>query len=220
MGQTITLETPNGSIDAYVAKSEGKPKGGIVVIQEIFGVNGHIRDVTDGFAAQGYTAIAPALFDHAEKKVELGYDPEGMKKGLALVDKLGMDKPVADVKAAAARIADAGKVGTVGFCWGGTVAYLAAARLGLPSVSYYGGRNAKFADEKAAAPVMFHYGKDDDHIPPADREKVHAANPDAPFYLYDGAGHGFNCDRRDSYSPEASKLAMQRTLDFFGKQLG
>ncbi len=220
MGQQITLDTANGTIDAYLAKPEGEPKGGVVVIQEIFGVNGHIRDVADRFAAQGYTAIAPALFDHAEKKVELGYDAEGMKKGQALVKKIGMDKPVADVKAAAERIADAGKVGTVGFCWGGTVAYLAAARLGLPSVSYYGGRNAQFTDEKATAPVIFHYGTDDDHISPEDREKVHAANPDAPMYFYEGAGHGFNCDRRDSYSPEASKLAIERTLEFFHQQLG
>ena len=220
MGKHITLDTDNGSIDAYLAKPNGTPKGGIVVIQEIFGVNGHIRDVADRFAAQGYTAIAPALFDHAEKGVELGYDEHGMKAGMALVEKVGMDKPIADVKAAAAYIADAGKVGTVGFCWGGTVAYLSAARLGLPSVSYYGGSNAKFADEKAKAPVIFHYGAKDDHISADDRAKVQKANPDAPIYLYENAGHGFNCDRRDSYDEGGAKQAMERTLAFFEKNLG
>ena len=218
MGKHIKLESASGTIDAYVAEPSGTPKGGVVVIQEIFGVNAHIRDVADRYAQAGYSAIAPAFFDHAEKGVELDYDDTGMKKGQQLVAELGFDKPINDVKAAAEYLRDAGKVGTVGFCWGGTVAYLSAARLGLPSVSYYGGRNAKFLDEKPQAPVMFHYGEKDQHITADERAKVHAANPDAPFFLYP-ADHGFNCDRRSSYDAESSGIARERTLKFFEKYL-
>lgn len=219
MGQMIKLDSGATTIDAYLAEPAGQPKGGIVVIQEIFGVNGHIRDVTDRFAAAGYTAIAPALFDHVEKGVELGYDEAGVHKGIELVGKLGFDLPMQDVAAAAARIGAAGKVGTVGFCWGGTVAYLAAIRLGLPSVSYYGGGNTRLVDQKAKAPLLFHYGENDAHISASDRALVQQANPQAPMYVYP-AGHGFNCDQRGSYDADSAKLAMQRTLAFFAEHLG
>lgn len=218
MGQHIKLESSAGTIDAYLAEPTGTPKGGIVVIQEIFGVNAHIRDVADRYANEGYTAIAPALFDHVEKNVELGYDEAGMKKGIDIVTELGFDKPIADVEAAAKYIAKAGKIGTVGYCWGGSVAYLSAIKLGLPSVSYYGGRNTAFVDHKAQAPLMFHYGEHDDHISADDRAKVQAANPDAPVYVYD-AGHGFNCDKRGSFDAAASALAYERTLSFLKKNL-
>lgn len=218
MGKHIKLESAAGAIDAYLAEPAGTPKGGVVVIQEIFGVNGHIRDVTDRYAQLGYTAIAPAFFDHVEKGVELDYDKAGIKKGRDLVGGLGYDKPLDDVKAAAKYIEGAGKIGTVGFCWGGTVAFLSAIRLGLPSVSYYGGRNTKFVDEKAQAPVMFHYGEKDQHITAEDRRKVHAANPDAPLFVYP-ADHGFNCDRRGSYDAESSRIARERTFKFFDRYL-
>lgn len=218
MGQFIKLESGDTTIDAYLAEPSGASKGGIVVIQEIFGVNSHIRDVTDRFAKAGYTAIAPALFDHARKNVELNYDEAGMAAGIELVGKVGFDKPIQDVEAAAKRIASAGKIGTVGFCWGGSVAYLSAIRLGLPGVSYYGGRNVMFVDQKAKAPLAFHYGERDAHISADDRAKVHAANPDAEFYVY-AADHGFNCDQRGSYDAPSAKLAMERTLAFFGKHL-
>ena len=142
----------------------------------------HIRDVADRFAAAGFTAIAPAVFDHAEKGVELGYDEAGIKKGLELVGEVGFELPIEDIDAAAKYIAGAGKVGTVGFCWGGTIAYLSAIRLALPSVSYYGGRNTALVDQPAKAPLMFHYGERDAHISAEDRAKVQAANPDAPVY--------------------------------------
>lgn len=216
MTTTITLDT---GVSAYVARPAGTPKGGIVVIQEIFGVNGHIRDVADRFADAGYAAIAPAFFDHAEKGVELGYDEAGMNKGLELVKQVGIDAPVADVKAAAAAIADAGAVGTVGFCWGGTIAFLAATRLGLPSVSYYGGRNDQFLDETPKAPVIFHFGGQDSHIT-ADIVQMHRDKlPDAPVHVYPSAGHGFNCDRRDSYDADSAAKAMERTLAFFQTHL-
>ena len=218
MGQMIKLESVT-TIDAYLAEPAGPSKGGVVVIQEIFGVNSHIRDVADRVAAAGYTAIAPALFDAVEPGIELGYDQAGVTRGIELMGKVGFERPIQDVAAAAKRIAAAGKVGTVGFCWGGTVAYAAAIQLGLPSVSYYGGGNTYFVDQKATAPLMFHYGEKDDHISADDRAKVHAANPDAPLYVYP-AGHGFNCDQRGSYDAASAKLAWERTLAFFAQHIG
>ncbi len=220
MGKTLELKTADGQqLSAYLAEPTGPSKGGIVVMQEIFGVNSHIRSVADRYAAAGYTAIAPAVFDPVEKNVELGYDQAGMQKGLELVGKLGFDSAVAGVDAAAKAIASAGKVGIVGYCWGGSVAYLSAIRLGLPAVSYYGGRNAQLVGEKAKAPLLFHYGLKDAHISEADREAVRRANPDAEFYVYD-ADHGFNCDARASFDAPSAKLAMERSLAFFAKHLG
>ncbi|MET0330534.1 MAG: dienelactone hydrolase family protein [Dyella sp.] len=219
MGHFIKLESASATIGAYLAEPTGTPKGGVVVIQEIFGVNTHIREVADRYAQAGYTAIAPALFDHVEKDVELEYNEAGLTKGIDLVGKLGFDLPVEDVKAAAAYISKAGKVGTVGYCWGGSVAYLSAIRLGLPGVSYYGGRNVLFVDQQAKAPLMFHYAALDAHISADDRAKVIAANPNAPVYVYD-ADHGFNCDHRGSYNPAAAALAQERTLAFFQEHLG
>lgn len=215
--QTITLGT---GASAYVVWPEGEPRGGVVVIQEIFGVNQHIRDVADRLAEAGYAAIAPAFFDHVEKGIELDYDQDGMDRGIELVGKIGVDIPVADVKQAAAAIADAGSVGTVGFCWGGTIAFLSATRLGLPSVSYYGGRNAQFLDETPKAPVIFHFGAEDSHITPDIVQQHREKLPDAPVYVYEGAGHGFNCDRRDAYEPKSAAKAWERTLAFFEAHLG
>ncbi len=220
MGQHVTLTTKDGkALGAYVARPAGAPRGGVVVIQEIFGVNPHIRSVADQYAAAGYLAIAPALFDPVEPGVELGYDAAGIEKGLELVGRLGFDAAIAGVEAAAAFIASAGKVGAVGYCWGGTVAYLGATRLGLPAVSYYGGRNVQVAGEKARAPLMFHYALKDAHISAEDRSVVEQANPDAAFYVYD-ADHGFNCNVRGSYHAPSAALAFDRSLDFFGRNLG
>ena len=215
----LTLQTADGqTIGAYLAEPAGKPKGGVVVVQEIFGVNAHIRSVVDGYAAAGYLAIAPAVFDTLEKDIELNYDGPGMEKGRTLVSALGFDRALASVQAAAQAVASAGKVGVVGYCWGGSIAYLAAIRLGLPAVSYYGGRNVQLVNEKAQGPLQFHYGLRDAHISEADREAVRAANPTAEFYVYD-AEHGFNCDARASYDPAAAQLARERALAFFGRHL-
>ena len=218
--RTITLHTEDGQqVQAYVATPDGKPRGGIVVVQEIFGVNPHIRSVVDGYAAAGYTAIAPAVFDTLERNVELGYDSHGREKGIDLMSRLGFDRALASVLAAAKAVEPAGKVGVVGFCWGGSVAYLAAIRAGLPAVSYYGGSNVRFAGEKAKGPLQFHYGLRDANISEADREAVRAANPGAEFYIYD-AEHAFNCDARPSYDAEAARLARERALAFFGRHVG
>ncbi|HJU27340.1 MAG TPA: dienelactone hydrolase family protein [Rhodanobacteraceae bacterium] len=221
MGERINLNTAGmHCIGAYLAKTSGTPWGGIVVVQEIFGVNAHVRDVADRFAATGYTAIAPAFFDFVEQDLELPYDSAGMNKGRDLVGEIGLDRAVEAVASAADSIRSSGKTGVVGYCWGGTVALLAAQRLGLPSVSYYGARNTSFLGEPLKAPVMFHFGADDKSIPPEAVEKHRRAWPDAPVYVYEGAGHAFNRDVDPThYNEAASKLALQRTLDFFGQHL-
>ncbi|WP_243039904.1 dienelactone hydrolase family protein [Dyella sedimenti] len=219
MGQTISLNTTRMQcIGAYLAQPAGKPKGGIVVIQEIFGVNEHMRRVTDGFAEAGYTAIAPCFFDHLETGVELGYDEAGYQRGRDLVTELGLDRAVEDVASAAEAIASAGRIGTVGYCWGGTVALLAALRLGLPSVSYYGARNVPFLGETPKAPVMFHFGEKDKHITPDVVEKHRQMLPQMDVYTYP-ADHAFNRDVGPQYDEASARLACQRTLAFFDKHL-
>ncbi len=220
MAATLSLQTTAGDrIGAYVAEPAGSPKAGLVVVQEIFGVNPHIRSVADRYAAAGYLAIAPALFDPVEQGVELGYDQPGMQKGIDLVGRLGFERALAGVQAAAQEVARAGRVATVGYCWGGSVAYLAAIRLGLPGISYYGGRNVQLVAEPAKAPLLFHYGLRDAHISEADRETVRRANPEAEFYVYD-ADHGFNCDARASYDAAAAQLALERSLAFLARHVG
>jgi carboxymethylenebutenolidase len=174
--------------------------------------------VVDKFAAQGYIAIAPALFDHFERHVELGYDQDGVAYGRELVARLGFDRAVADVDAAKRLLQPDGNVGVVGFCWGGTVAYLACARLGLPAVSYYGGRTVPFLGEAPKAALMLHFGEDDPIIPPDDVRKQHEALPQAEIHVWP-AGHGFNCDQRGDYNATVAIKAMQRTLAFFATQL-
>jgi carboxymethylenebutenolidase len=220
MGTTIKLTTSDGkTIGAYVAEPKGKPKGGLVVIQEIFGVNRHIRNVTDGFAAAGYYAVAPALFDRIRPGVELGYTPDDLAHGRELRSKLGWDEVMADTKAAVDAAKKAGKVGVVGYCFGGTVAWLAATRLGLPAVGYYGGGIAGFANEQPKAPVMLHFGEKDAHIPLTDVEKVRAAHPKVPIHVYQ-AGHGFSCDERPDFNKASHEAALKRTLAFFAEYVG
>ena len=222
MGQWITLDTAHGPVSAWQALPAGTPKAGLVVIQEIFGVNAHIRQVADRYAALGYAVLAPAFFDPVEKDVELGYDEEGFRRGRELVGALGIDAAVDIVAAASDRLKhDTGvdKVGAVGYCWGGTVAMRAAQVLGLPASSYYGGRNASFLDEPFKDPAIFHFGEHDPSIPPesvqAHREKL----PQMAVHAYP-AGHAFNRDVDPHAWDEASaKLALQRTLDFFDKTL-
>jgi carboxymethylenebutenolidase len=220
MGQQINLPTSGTQcIGAYLAQPQGKPKGGIVLIQEIFGVNAHIRSVADRFAEAGYTAIAPGFFDHLETDVELGYDEAGSSKGQQLIAELGLQRAQEDVASAAEAIASAGKIGTVGYCWGGTVALLAALRLGLPSVSYYGARNLQFLHETPKAPVMFHFGEKDKHITPEMVAKHRELLPQMETFTYP-ADHGFNRDVDSRvYDALSAKLAMQRTLAFFDRYL-
>ena len=221
MNQHINLNTGGMQcIGAYLAAPAGVSKGGIVVVQEIFGVNAHVRAVADRFAEHGYTAVAPAFFDHIESNVELRYDPADYERGKQLVNEVGFERALADVASAAESIRSAGKIGVVGYCWGGTVAFLSAMRLGLPAVSYYGARNVAFLDEKPNAPVQFHFGEKDASIPPEAVQRHRDALPEMEIYTYP-AGHAFNRDidpaRHDAPS---AQLALQRTLDFFARHLG
>ncbi|MEO7199379.1 MAG: dienelactone hydrolase family protein [Dokdonella sp.] len=219
MGQSIQISSGGMQcIGAYVAQPEGPPKGGIVVAQEIFGVNAHIRSVVDVFANHGYTAIAPAFFDHLETGVELDYDSSGISKGLELVGELSMDMVVVDVASAAQAIASAGRIGAVGYCWGGSVALLAAIRLGMPAVSYYGARNVQYLGEPVRAPLQFHFGAKDRSIPAAAVERHRNELPGAEVFVYP-AGHGFNCTPRKDYDAASATLALERTLDFFSRHL-
>lgn len=219
MSQYINIPTTGMQcISAYRADPAGTPRGGIVVMQEIFGVNAHIRRVVDGYAADGYVAIAPCIFDYVESGVELDYDETGVARGRALAAEVGFERAVEAVASAAQAVASAGRKGVVGYCWGGTVAFLCATRLGLPAVVYYGGRSVPFLAEKAQAPLLFHFGERDPIIPAADREKHVAAQPQATFHVY-AAGHGFNCDMRADYDAEAAALARGRSLNFFARHL-
>ena len=222
MGQTITLAAKDGhKLAAYRADPSGKPRGALVVVQEIFGVNRHMRHVTDDFAKQGYVALSPALFDRVEKGIELGYDPKSIEAGRDIRGKVALDGTLADLQAAIDYAKPFGKVGIVGYCWGGGLAFLAATRLSgvAAAVGYYGGLVAAHAQEKPKVPVMLHFGDADQSIPMSDVEKVKAARPDVTTYVYN-AGHGFNCDERGSYNPAAAKTALERTLTFLAEQLG
>ena len=223
MGQRLTLTAGDGhSLGAYRADASGTARGGIVVLQEIFGVNTHIREVCDGFAADGFTCIAPALYDRSSQKdCDLGYTADTMAIGRALREEFSWDDSVKDVAAAVAVLAGEGlKVGTVGFCWGGTISFLAGTRLDVSAaVVYYGGQIVPYKEEKARCPMLMHFGEHDAGIPLSDVDQIKAAHPDAVVHIYD-AGHGFNCDHRGSYDEAASKLARQRTMELFGTHLG
>ena len=219
MGEMIKLTADDGfTFSAYQAKPEGKPKGCVIVIQEIFGVNRHIRNDTDKFARHGYMAVAPAVFDRIQPGIELGYDKSTMEKGIALVTQLGLDNALRDVRATANYLLTFGPVGAVGYCWGGTVAWACATRLGIPAVGYYGGRTITLLHEKPQAPCMLHFGAKDHFIPLGDVAKLRYAHQSVPMHVYE-ADHGFNCDERPSYDKAAADLALQRTLDFFKQRL-
>ena len=220
MGDLITLTAGDGhELAAYVARPEGSARAGLVVCQEIFGVNAHMRDVCDGFAAEGYLAIAPALFDRLERGVELGYSDDDTARGRALRTALAWDDVMRDVGAAAEEVRNGAGVGVIGYCWGGSVAWLAACRLPVQaSVSYYGGQVHEFRAETPGCPVQFHFGTKDPIIPNEHVEEIAALHPDIPLYTYD-AGHAFDCSPRPDYDPAAAALARERSLAFLAERL-
>lgn len=222
MGDWIRLRATDGhSLDAYRADPpEGPTSVGLVVVQEIFGVNRHIRSVCEGFAREGYHVIAPALFDRAEANVELDYTPESTPRGRALRAQIGWDAPLLDIDAAIATLRrSCGSVGAVGFCWGGSLAFLAAARLDVnAAVAYYGGQIVQFLGEALQRPVMMHFGVSDPLIVEADRAKIRAAYPDAIIHEYP-SGHGFNCDEREGFDASCAALARERTIAFLADHL-
>jgi carboxymethylenebutenolidase len=227
MGQFTDLKAADGqAIPAYVAKPQGQAKGGVVVIQEIFGVNSHIRSVADGYAAAGYLAIAPAIFHRVKPNVDIGYTPEDMSAGMGLktaTEALPSPGVMQDIQAAIRYAAQAGKVGIVGYCYGGLLTWRAAATLdGLSAaVPYYGG-GMTTPDEiarKPKVPVMAHFGDKDKHISVESVQAFEKAHPEVEVHMY-AADHGFNCDQRGSYNAGAATTARERTLDFFRKHLG
>ena len=223
MGETLTLTAEDGfKLSAYRATPSGTPRGGLVVIQEIFGVNHHIRNVTDGFAADGYVSIAPALFDRVERGFETGYQPADIERGRAVRGKLQIEHAVMDVRAAVKELQKAGlRVGVVGYCFGGTMAWLAATRIDgvAAAVSYYGGGVADAAAEQPKCPVLFHFGETDQSIPKEHWDRIRAAHPKIPLHVYP-AGHGFSCDERGSFHEPSHRQARQRTLDFLRQHIG
>ena len=220
MDNSLTLTANDGhQLAAYCAQPENKPRAAIVVIQEIFGVNGHIRDICDRLAAQGYAAVAPALFDRIEPGVELDYGEPGVARGRDLKAAMIWENAVADLAAAVDAARQFGAVGVVGFCWGGSLAWLAATRLNSEVVvGFYGGQIVDFLDETPNCPMLLHFGEQDTAIPLADVEKIRLAHPRIPVHLYPG-GHGFNCDRRASYHADSAALAWDRTMEFLRKNL-
>ena len=221
MGKMIELTASDGfKLGAYKAEPKGPSKGGLVVCQEIFGVNHHIRNVADRFAEQGYTVIAPALFDRAERGVDIGYTEATIKQGVDTRAKIKLEDTMKDVQAAVSALKGAGKVGVVGYCWGGSLAFLSATRLSgvAAAVGYYGGTIAAHADEKPKVPVMLHFGEKDHGIPMSDVAKVKAARPEVKIFTYQ-ADHGFSCDERGSFDKPSHEQALARTLAFFKEHL-
>ena len=222
MGHTITLTASDGfKLGGYRADPAGKPKAAIVVIQEIFGVNSHIRNVCDRLAKEGYAAVAPAIFDRIEKDFQSGYSPDEVAIARKFVANPDWAAMLRDTQAAIESVQDVGPVGIVGFCLGGSVAYAAATKLnGLKAaVGYYGGAIVRFADDKPNVPTLLHFGEKDTGIPLADVETIKGKRSDVEIQVYPGAQHGFNCDERASYDKPSSDLAWQRTLAFFAKHL-
>jgi len=227
MGQFTELRSSDGfSFPVYVAQPSGKARGAVVVIQEIFGVNSHIRSVADGYAKDGYLAVAPSTFHRVKPGVELGYSEQDMKDGFALkmqVEGLPAPGVLNDIQAAIDHGAQAGKVGIVGYCWGGLLTWRSACLLdGLAAaVPYYGGgmTTPEEIARKPKCPVMAHFGKQDHWIPMDTVQAFEKAHPEVVVHVYD-ANHGFNCDQRGSYKAEAASVARERTLNFFGKYVG
>ena len=221
MGEWVTLTAADGfAFDAYVAHPAGDSRGTIIVLQEIFGVNSHIRAVADSYASQGYHAVAPALFDRKTRHYETGYGPDDMKAGREIAFALNREDTMKDIAATIAYAQKSGAVGLVGYCWGGTMAYAAACSLdGLAAVSaYYGGGITAMKDHAPRVPTIIHFGERDAHIPMSGVNEFKAARHDVTVYCYD-ADHGFNCDHRGSFDQQSADLARSRTLAHFVARL-
>ncbi len=222
MGTGIQLTAPDGHLfEAYLAQPAGTPRGGLVVAPEIFGINSHIRGVADGYARDGYLAIAPALFDRASRGYEAGYSQEDIQQGIAIMQKIPLDRATQDVAVAVGHVARAGRVGIVGYCWGGTVAWKAASTLDVLAcaIAYYGGGIPNLIHETPHCPVLFHWGETDHSIPLDKARAFAAAHADQVHHFYP-AGHGFNCEQRGSFQQASAELARQRTLEFLGRHVG
>ncbi len=220
MGKTVDIETlDDNELTGYRVEPEGEPIGALVVIQEIFGVNAHIREVCDSFAKDGYLVLAPAMFNRVGPDIELGYTPEDVEKGREIRAKIDHEEAVRDMEAAVNAL-KGHRIGVVGYCWGGSLAWNAATRLDdiSAAVGFYGGMIPDMVDEHPRHPVMLHFGETDQSIPIEGVEKIKAAHPGIPIHIYP-AGHGFSCDHRGSYHAESASLARERTLAFFAEHV-
>ncbi|HEX9463237.1 MAG TPA: dienelactone hydrolase family protein [Alphaproteobacteria bacterium] len=223
MGQTINLTAKDGfKLTAYEAKPAGKARGGLVMIQEIFGVNQHMRKTSDIYAAEGYHVVAPAMFDRVGKDIQLGYSEADIAKGREIRGKINWDQILADVAAAKDALRGSGKTGIIGYCFGGSVAWLGATRFNdfAASVCFYGGQIAQFAEEKPNCPVQMHFGETDHAIPLSDLGKIRAAQGAKVELQVYPAGHGFNCDERGSWHEPSAKLARERAVAFLRQHIG
>ena len=220
MGEMIKLKAKDGfTLPAYVAKPAGAPRGAVVVVMEIFGVNAHIKRDADKFARAGYVAIAPQMFERWSPGLDAGYTMPEIEKCRGIIPNVDWTKVVMDLEAAANEGKKYGKVGAVGYCWGGTAAWVCATHLGVPAVGYYGGGVTGRAAETPKAPVELHFGAKDKMIPLDGVDALQKAHPKVPIWVYD-ADHGFNCDERPSYDKKAAEVALQRTLAFFAQNVG
>jgi carboxymethylenebutenolidase len=222
VGQDIKLKASDGfQLGGYRAEPAGAPKGGVVVIQEIFGVNHHIRSICDRLASAGYVAVAPSIFDRIEPNFQSGYSPDEVAVARKFVANPDYPAMLLDTQAAIDAVKDVGPVGIIGFCLGGSVAYAAATKLsGLSAaIGYYGGAVVRSADDKPKVPTQLHFGEKDTGIPLSDVDTIKAKRPDVEVYVYPGAQHGFNCDERASYDKASADIAWPRSLDFFAKHL-
>ncbi len=221
MGEFNTLMARDGhEFNAWLAAPGGRARGAVVIGQEIFGVNRHIRRVADGYAAAGYLAIAPCLFDRVRRGIELGYSAEEKQEGRGYRLRIPVEKTLLDLTACINVVRHAGRVAMIGYCWGGSLAYLAACELPVVcAVSYYGGQIVKdHLGKTPRRPVIYHFGEKDPHIPSADIDKIRAVDPAGTFYTYP-ADHGFNCEERSEYDPASAELALERTLAFVAAQM-
>lgn len=221
MGEISSLTTLDGhNLDAYKATPPGNPKGGLVVVQEIFGINSQIRSTVDYFATQGYLAIAPALFDRVGKNIELGYNEKDFSTGRETRGKITDEFITADLTAAVKDVSSAGNVSVIGFCFGGYATYIAACAVdGVAAAMpfYGGGIAAKVQEIKPKCPTQFHFGDKDAAIPFDDLHKIKDTLQDCPFYVYDDSGHGFTCNDRDSYNAGATERAYARALEWMNQ---
>jgi carboxymethylenebutenolidase len=220
MGEFTTLMARDGhEFNAWLAAPSGPSRGAVVIAQEIFGVNRHIRAVADSYAAAGYVTIAPCLFDRIRRGIELGYSEPEVQEGRGYRLQIPLANTLVDLTSSINVVKHAGRVSVVGYCWGGTLAYVAACELPVAcAVSYYGGQIKDHLAKSPRRPVMYHFGERDPHIPLADVEKIRAADPHGVFHLYP-ADHGFNCDERGSYDAASAALARDRTLQFLAAQM-
>ena len=224
MGQKINITSQDGfQFGAYLAQPQDKAKGGVVVCQEIFGVNDYLKSVCDFYAAAGYLTIAPQFFDRVERDVALDYSPQNLERALEFIPKVDLNVALDDLDAARQyiRAAGAAKVGAVGFCWGGTLAWLLACRREVDcAVAYYGSEIDDFPNEHARHPVIMHMGDADRTIPPDKLARIKEAQAGTPIHIYSGAPHGFDNVQRQGGDPATAELARQRTLEFLARHVG